>query len=465
MKRILSILIVLLLCISVFAGCEKPDDDNQISLNDEDIHTDYAGVYLTLTSVDDSGEYKKLKTIWHNETNKEVVYGEYYQIEKYEKDTDEWKSVLTTDFAVEDIGLILPADSEQEKSYSLKCFDVSKEGTYRLRCEFYPGDGKSCNTWVVFEVKDNAYEAFSEFLDNENFVTDLSQGDLIEQLGKYKYNGKKVTDVAIGANYDSEYGGGVTASADFFGYENYFYQTEKETKYSNSFYTMVALNGLKLPYGIDFEDNLSEVFQKLDIGKDPYKNFVADADSKTDMTLYTNGDVTLVFRDLKRTDAPVEYERPYELVYSETTSAVLSDGRTKTTQRTVKLAFHDKDDNVADTLGRFEMSVVEITKKKTDKITYSGEMVIEAINLSVEAMAESQLILDLLNNGEWINDLCKCRCDYQFTLNGKELNYSSEIGAFNNITDEQYLILSDDDKVAVNEYLEKLFEHIDPSEE
>ena len=104
-------------------------------------------------------------------------------------------------------------------------------------------------------------------------------------------------------------------------------------------------------------------------------------------------------------------------------------------------------------------------EKQEDKITYSGEMVIEPINLSVEATTESQLILDLLNNGEWNNDLCKCRCDYQLTLNGKKLNYSSEIGAFNNITDEQYLILSDDDKVAVNEYMEKLFEHIESSEE
>ena len=50
-------------------------------------------------------------------------------------------------------------------------------------------------------------------------------------------------------------------------------------------------------------------------------------------------------------------------------------------------------------------------EKQEDKITYSGEMVIEPINLSVEAMTESQLILDLLNSGEWIDDLCKCRCE------------------------------------------------------
>lgn len=113
----------------------------------------------------------------------------------------------------------------------------------------------------------------------------------------------------------------------------------------------------------------------------------------------------------------------------------------------------------------FHTYLDELKREYNTDFSYSGEMVIEPINLSVEAMTESQLILDLLNNGEWIDDLCKCRCDYQITINGKELNYSSEIGAFNNITDEQYLILSDDDKVAVNEYLESLFEHIEPNEE
>ena len=253
MKRILSILIVLLLCLSAFVGC---DDEKHISMNDEDIHTEYAGVYLTLTSVDDSGEHKKLKAVWHNETNKEYTFGEDFYIEILEN--DEWKSVMTEDMIVASIAHVLPAKATQEKTYSTEYFDLSKEGTYRVRCEFSPGDGKRYNTWVSFEITD----------------------------------------------------------------------------------------------------------------------------------------------------------------------------------------------------------------KTAEKTTYSGEMVIEAINLSsTEATTESQLILDLLNNGEWINDLCKCRCDYQITINGKELNYSSENGAFNNNTDELYLILSDDDKVAVNEYLEKLFEHIDPSEE
>lgn len=112
------------------------------------------------------------------------------------------------------------------------------------------------------------------------------------------------------------------------------------------------------------------------------------------------------------------------------------------------------------------VSVSVITEKTTEKITYSGEMVIKAINFSqVEAMTESQLILDLLNNGEWINSLCDCFNDYTISLNGKVIRYSSGCGTFNNITDGTSLTLSDSEKASVNEYLESLFEGFDPNEE
>ena len=100
------------------------------------------------------------------------------------------------------------------------------------------------------------------------------------------------------------------------------------------------------------------------------------------------------------------------------------------------------------------------------KNTYSGEMVIKAINFShVEAMTDSQLILDLLNNGEWIDSLCDCIHDYTLAVSGKTIHYHSECGTFNNITDGTSCGLSDEDKIAVNRYLECLFEGIDSCEE
>ena len=102
-------------------------------------------------------------------------------------------------------------------------------------------------------------------------------------------------------------------------------------------------------------------------------------------------------------------------------------------------------------------------QSETEKFTYSGEMVIKAINFSsVEATTESQLILDLLNNGEWIDTLCDCINDYTISLNGKVIRYSSGCGTFNNITDGTSLTLSDDEKASVNENLERLFAYRDP---
>ena len=157
MKKILSLVLALITLLFCLVGCNNSKD---IVLTDEDIHTDYAGVYLTLSSVDDSGEHKKLNAVWHNETFKEVTYGEGYKIEYLED--GEWKSVLKGEHIVSSIANLLKAKGTNEKSYSTELFDLSKEGTYRLISDFSLGDGKMYNTWVTFEVK----KASTDKLDN-----------------------------------------------------------------------------------------------------------------------------------------------------------------------------------------------------------------------------------------------------------------------------------------------------------
>ena len=156
MKRFLLIFLTLITLLFCLVGCNNSKD---IVLTDEDIHTDYEGVYITLSSVDNSGEHKKLNVVWHNETNQEFTFGEDFYIEILEN--DKWKSVLTEDMIVTSIAHLFPAKSTKEKTYSTEYFDLSKEGTYRVRCEFSPGDGKTYNTWIEFEVKKDGSEADS----------------------------------------------------------------------------------------------------------------------------------------------------------------------------------------------------------------------------------------------------------------------------------------------------------------
>ena len=151
MKKTLSLVLALITLLFCLVGC---NNSKEIVLTDEDIHTDYAGVYLTLSSVDNSGEHKKLNAVWHNETFKEVTYGEGYKIEYLED--GEWKSVLKGEHIVSSIANLLKAKGTNDKSYSTELFDLSKEGTYRLISDFSLGDGKMYNTWVTFEVKNTS---------------------------------------------------------------------------------------------------------------------------------------------------------------------------------------------------------------------------------------------------------------------------------------------------------------------
>ena len=152
MKKTLSLVLALITLLFCLVGC---NNSKEIVLTDENIHTDYAGVYLTLSSVDTSGEHKKLNAVWHNETTKTVTYGNWFVIEK--KDGDNWTDVSTADVSFTEEAYIVEANKTSEKSYTTKFADITKEGTYRVRTEFYVQESdessKRGTTWIEFEVK------------------------------------------------------------------------------------------------------------------------------------------------------------------------------------------------------------------------------------------------------------------------------------------------------------------------
>ncbi len=152
-------------------GIDKIDSSENIILIDRNAHTDYAGVYLTLSSLEGEGDYKMLNAVWHNETNQEIVYGNEYQIEILED--NEWESVLTGELIVTSIAHILEANDSREKTYSTELFDLSKEGTYRLRCNFSlsVGDGTLYSTWIEFEIKDKFnIKSYSVTVEDDEFL-------------------------------------------------------------------------------------------------------------------------------------------------------------------------------------------------------------------------------------------------------------------------------------------------------
>lgn len=176
------------------------DDENNSVNPSGEIFTDYEGVYVSIKSrgTDTSG-YTIFNLVWHNETNKEVIYGETYFIERLEG--AEWVAVPSEEFTSEEftfeaIGWLLRPNSTADKYYSSQRFDISKSGTYRLRVLFSvdegDGDGryKECNTWVEFKVgsissTDSLREQYPEY-----FGLDASKGlDVyVWQMAKNSYS-------------------------------------------------------------------------------------------------------------------------------------------------------------------------------------------------------------------------------------------------------------------------------------
>ena len=109
-------------------------------------YTEYEGIYLSAESFKGSG----IQVIWHNDTDKEALRGETYHVERY--NNIEWESVMVGEHIFEAIAVVLMPNTQSNKNYSLDGFDVNKEGTYRLRCEFHPAEGGTYSTWIEWEV-------------------------------------------------------------------------------------------------------------------------------------------------------------------------------------------------------------------------------------------------------------------------------------------------------------------------
>ena len=84
-----------------------------------------------------------------------------------------------------------------------------------------------------------------------------------------------------------------------------------------------------------------------------------------------------------------------------------------------------------------------------DHFCYSADG-ISVVELDAEA---KDYIIDLLNEGEWYDDLAKCSTDYKFSAQEQSLGYNCEEGIFNDFTLEKSLKLSEEVRLIVNEFL------------
>ena len=180
---------------------------------------------------------------------------------------------------------------------------------------------------------DFSADGFIEFLDNENFVPGVEQGDFIDQIGKYRYDELPLSlrFSFDGHFYDGANGGGYRCLGVDLGIENWFQIDEGQdvATYTNRFYTRVPLEGLQLPYGIDFTDNLDSVLSKLGILK--------SADELTeDVRLWQDG-----YREINWQKGTAKYETG-TLLFTQEYGIAKSDGRPCKVVRSVSFSFIGK---------------------------------------------------------------------------------------------------------------------------
>jgi hypothetical protein len=165
MKRIMALVLSVLL-LGMLTACNQNvgrHADGIIKADKATIeigktHTDFEGMNIQIVNVVWNDEETKLDVKWNNETSYNVVYGEYYKIEK--EINGKWESCVTLDnLAFNDIGYELRSKSSQKQTYNLTdMFDISENGKYRFAtdCSVYEngrGAGSTeCEMWVEFTV-------------------------------------------------------------------------------------------------------------------------------------------------------------------------------------------------------------------------------------------------------------------------------------------------------------------------
>ena len=181
MKRIIAILLTVLL-LGMLAACNQnfgrhaegiiKADNATIEIGKT--HTTFEGMNIQIVNAIWNDEEIKFEVKWNNETSYDVVYGEYYKIEK--ETNGEWESCVTLgNLVFTDIGYELRSKSSQKQTYNLTdMFDISENGKYRFTtdCSVYEngrGAGSTeCETWVEFTVTrigDTSKDVKKSFID------------------------------------------------------------------------------------------------------------------------------------------------------------------------------------------------------------------------------------------------------------------------------------------------------------
>lgn len=170
------------------------------------------------------------------------------------------------------------------------------------------------------------------------------------------YEGKNIKEAVPGYFYDSQSRGGYRSQGSQFGISNDYTRSSDRTHATsyNSLYTYVPLEGLDLPCGITFKDNLATILQKIGLDLDYTRNFISYTGTPGVMVLYYDGTTFLTLVDMAQyPNASDSNTFSFSLGYTETYQVTLTDSRIADVTRTFSMSFSGNEN----TLGHVSMSV------------------------------------------------------------------------------------------------------------
>lgn len=373
MKRLLSFMLMLLILFAALTGCTKPEGISEYEGERSKMSiylTEENGVYtLTLPESKETIELDQDEVPFVPYITDELVEAAE---KKIAEDIAEYNNSSGFYLQISQDNLCLvqevihhmdpPAGSNGEDTPS-GCGIDHEHLFFSQRITHCPVNELISQPRIGFpddSVGKSTAEYLSGYLDQIHFVAGLPQSDFISQVEQYRYDDTGVLDVVEGFHNDYPTGCGWSATGSLFGFQNSYIVDEEINYdyYTNYLYTTVSLEGLDLPYGIQFGDTVEDVFRNIGIEGDPHDDFVPGATSDTDMTLYREDDFRLVFQDLRRTKDPVDFELPYVLVFTETYDIQQETGKITTVERMIRLNFNDANNHL---FSRLEIYVSEST--------------------------------------------------------------------------------------------------------
>ena len=200
----------------------------------------------------------------------------------------------------------------------------------------------SCNTVQPVEhikrIPSESSKIFSDFIDRNLEENENGNISFMHLIDKLYFNGKlisetsspKITENKTGIServylkdaYEFKASVQTTESGTIV--ESTYFYLKKDISRTEPFPTGVdngllydGAYGIDLPFGINNKTSIEDMLQRLGADTYYYEGFVPDKFSETEMTLYSDDKSSIVYIDLNRTSAPVDYMTPYRIVFTE----------------------------------------------------------------------------------------------------------------------------------------------------